>query len=314
MPHSIYRSSHSSWKTTLVAVALLSTPTMPAYAEPSGAVEQLYWCPEQSPERRIQARQAAGCTPLVEKEEARGTGTQSRTGTEGSREQLEATAESFLKDYRVLMASSPARTGARVEHITELEERAGGLIKDLNESLPASRLKGTPGLAIGLIQHISQARGRLRTLKEWLKQTGESEAGRERENSDTLDAQRRRLREAADHLDQELAPTKELPKARTGAEIGQGSSADSSTRIRPRSTTRQTYTAPTGPDVGNSSTNVRTNSGVDIGNSSLNERAGSGTDVGSAPRTGADIGSSTFNSLIKIGPASGDSTFNTNLP
>jgi len=320
----------------LVGLFLASTPIevmaqsknpRSVYGKKPGAV---YYCPDRTPDQQYSERSFPGCIPLVDKEEeaakaakkeaARKRGEEVNERTPVRLENLQREISSFLRDYRKFLDCCINDIDS-IETVDELEDRASGLLKDIQDAGLVNMGTSWRGWTMSqIIPPLVRARIDLLKVKQRLEGIGEAKGKLDDLDYETAGKERRRIEQEEGGLTKEFRPTGPPDSARTGLEVG-----DTTLPNKFGTTFEDTTLRPaTGTDIGtvvspgsDQQLDLRPRPGLDTRDTTLpNYRVGPDTQDTTLPNSfGFDVGgkeniggSSTTPS--RVGPAAGDSSLN----
>ncbi len=290
----------------------------------------VYYCPNRTPDQQYSDRLAPGCVPLVDKEEEAAKAAQKEVAKKKGQEftertpvrieNLEREISSFLRDYRKFLDCC-VNDPDSFETVEELEERASGLLKDIQDTGLINMSTSQRGFTTTqLVSPVAQARIDLRKIKQRLESLGKAKDKVGDLDYETAAKERRRIEQEEGALKKEFRPTRPPDSARTGEEIGDTTTPNKygetfgDTTLRPATGTEIGTVVSPGSDQ---QQDLRPRPGLDTQDTTLpNYRVGPDTQDTTLPYSfGAEIdkkqnpgGSSTTPS--RVGPNVGDSTLN----
>jgi hypothetical protein len=259
-------------------LAALPSEIMAQGSKP-GAV---YYCPDRTPDQQISGRPAPGCVPLIDKaaeaakaekrDAARKKGQEIEERPPVLIENLEREISSFLGNYRKFLGCC-VNAPDSLDTIEDLEDRASGLLKDIQEKGLTNMQTNQRGITLTqMISPVAQAKLDLGKLRKKLESLDQAKDRLSDLDSEPAGRERRRIQQEEDALSKDFRPTVPPGSARTGTGISE-------------TTTPNKY----GETVGD--TTLKPATGGDIGTV---VSPGSDQEQSLRPRTGLDTQSSTL--------------------
>ena len=189
----------------------------------------VYYCPDRTPDQQYSERPAPGCIPLVDKQEesaraakkeaAKKKGQEVKERPPVRIENLEREISSFLRDYRKFLDCC-VNTPDSLETVEELEDRATGLLKDIQETGLVNMGTGQRGITLSqMIPPVAQAKMDLGTLRKKLDSLEKAKDKLGDLDYETAGRERRRIQQEEKAILKEFHPKRPPPSARTGTEI-----------------------------------------------------------------------------------------------
>jgi len=290
----------------------------------------VYYCPDRTPDQQYSDRPAPGCVPLVDKEEEAAKAAKKEAAKKKGQEfterapvrieNLEREISSFLRDYRKFLDCC-VNTPDSLEAVEELEDRAAGLLKDVQDTGLVNMGTGQRGMTLSqLIPPVAKAKLDLGKLRKKLESLDRAKDKLGDLDYETAGRERRRIQQEEDALKKEFRPTLPPESARTGTEI-----SDTTMPNKYGETFGDTTLRPaTGTDIGtvvspgsDQQQDLRPRPGLDTQDTTLpNYRVGPDTQDTTLPYSfGTEIDrkqnpSGTTTTPSRVGPNVGDSSLN----
>ncbi|MBI5776468.1 MAG: hypothetical protein HY444_03670 [Nitrospirae bacterium] len=295
----------------------------------------VYYCPDRTPDQQYSDRPAPGCIPLVDKEEEAAKAAKKEAAKKKGQElkeripvlveNLEREISAFVRDYRKFLDCC-VNTPDSLETVEELEDRAAGLLKDVQDTGLVNMGTGQRGMTLSqLIPPVAQAKLDLGKLRKKLESLDRAKDKLGDLDYETAGRERRRIQEEEDALKKEFRPTRPPDSAKTGLDVGDTTLPNRfGTDIGGGNTPATTLPNATGTDIGtvvspgsDQQQDLRPRPGLDTQDTTLpNYRVGPDTQDTTLPYSfGTEIDrkqnpSGTTTTPSRVGPNVGDSTLN----